>query len=286
MENDLVYDLGLNRGDDTAYYLTKGYRVVAVDADPGLIEQATRQFGEPIREGRLTLLNVALASRDGEIDFHLSEQSLWNSVNREVSTRENLAVTTIKVASRRLPSLFREYGVPLYCKIDLEGSDIVCLDSLADAPELPRYISAESECTGDDRMLTDEQALATLNQLGQLGYKKFKLVDQNSLAVLGPSRRIYQSRPPIWERIGLRIGVGGYSHYNLWDLSKKTRATLNASFGYDFPEGASGPFGPDLGGQWMDLSMARRALLRHRRDYFRMKEAKSYGFWCDWHASL
>ena len=29
--NNLVYDLGMHNGDDTDYYLHKGYRVIAVD---------------------------------------------------------------------------------------------------------------------------------------------------------------------------------------------------------------------------------------------------------------
>ena len=30
----LVYDVGMNNGDDTAYYLRMGYRVVAFEANP------------------------------------------------------------------------------------------------------------------------------------------------------------------------------------------------------------------------------------------------------------
>ena len=29
---DLVFDIGANNGDDTGFYLAKGFRVVAVDA--------------------------------------------------------------------------------------------------------------------------------------------------------------------------------------------------------------------------------------------------------------
>ena len=33
--DDLIYDVGMNNGDDTAYYLHKGFRVVAVEAKTG-----------------------------------------------------------------------------------------------------------------------------------------------------------------------------------------------------------------------------------------------------------
>ena len=33
MEN-LIFDIGFHKGEDTLFYLLKGYRVIAVDADP------------------------------------------------------------------------------------------------------------------------------------------------------------------------------------------------------------------------------------------------------------
>ena len=40
----LILDLGMNNGDDTAYYLTRGFRVVALDANPALCEGARKRF--------------------------------------------------------------------------------------------------------------------------------------------------------------------------------------------------------------------------------------------------
>jgi hypothetical protein len=36
MHPDLIYDLGMHRGGDTQFYLEKGFRVVAVEANPGV----------------------------------------------------------------------------------------------------------------------------------------------------------------------------------------------------------------------------------------------------------
>ena len=38
MEN-LIFDIGFHKGEDTLFYLLKGYRVIAVDADPDLINE-------------------------------------------------------------------------------------------------------------------------------------------------------------------------------------------------------------------------------------------------------
>ncbi len=37
MERDLVFDIGVNNGEDTAYYLRRGFRVVGVDANPDMV---------------------------------------------------------------------------------------------------------------------------------------------------------------------------------------------------------------------------------------------------------
>jgi len=38
--SDLVFDIGMHNGDDTAYYLARGYRVVAVEANPSMCATA------------------------------------------------------------------------------------------------------------------------------------------------------------------------------------------------------------------------------------------------------
>src|SRR5690348_14857053 len=40
----LIYDVGLCDGDDTAFYLAKGFRVVAVEANPALVAAAKQRF--------------------------------------------------------------------------------------------------------------------------------------------------------------------------------------------------------------------------------------------------
>ena len=39
MDEALIFDIGMNDGRDAAYYVSKGYRVVAIEADPTLAEQ-------------------------------------------------------------------------------------------------------------------------------------------------------------------------------------------------------------------------------------------------------
>jgi hypothetical protein len=63
VHQDLIYDVGMNNGDDTAYYLRRGFRVVAIEADPRLAKSAAERFGTQISSGQLRILNIGIAKK-------------------------------------------------------------------------------------------------------------------------------------------------------------------------------------------------------------------------------
>ena len=69
MNPKLIYDVGMHNGDDTAYYLWRGFRVVAIEPNPGLVATAAERFRREIEAGELKVLNVAVAAEDGELPF-------------------------------------------------------------------------------------------------------------------------------------------------------------------------------------------------------------------------
>ena len=44
MNEKLIYDVGMHLGEDAEFYLSKGYKVIAIDADPNLIKLAKSRF--------------------------------------------------------------------------------------------------------------------------------------------------------------------------------------------------------------------------------------------------
>jgi hypothetical protein len=44
-----------------------------------------------------------------------------------------------------LSNLVKSYGVPRYCKVDIEGNDLDALKSLTTVPTVPQFISVESD---------------------------------------------------------------------------------------------------------------------------------------------
>jgi len=291
MKERLILDVGMHKGQDTAYYLGKGYHVVAIDADGALIARARKVFSEYVNNGQLTLVNCAVSEHDGEVEFHISKNTGFSSLRRPLSDRHGLFKETVKVQSRTLPGLMREYGVPFYCKIDIEGHDEICLRTLEGLDSLPQYISVETECIGESETLSEEQALGTLNQLHKLGYRRFKLVDQSTSRVLDPRVQFYRNTAlgnivGVIRKNSFLMGIIRRNLLGVVERVKKTNGEIPSSKqGYKFPFGSTGPFGDDLQGEWLDYEKARQTLLFHRRDYFAVKSSP-VGFWCDWHAGL
>ncbi len=169
MERDLVFDIGVNNGEDTAYYLTRGFRVVGVDANPAMVACCEQRFQAEIRDGRLILLNVGLAAEEGVASFFVSEGNggVWSSLDPVLASRGDLATHSVAVQARSLRSLVHEYGVPFYLKVDIEGAEHVCLRDI-EPTEAPAYVSFEAS----------EGRLEDLFLLAHAGYTRFKLIDQ------------------------------------------------------------------------------------------------------------
>lgn len=185
-ENNLVFDIGLNTGQDTANYLDKGYKVVAVEANPQLVEQCEKRFEPAIDSGQLTILSGAIvpgesqAARDGFIDFYPHDNDAWGTVaptdgseyGSRVADREN----RIRVPVIDLVGALAVHGVPHYMKIDIEGADIACLEALSEVGEVPPYLSMESDV---DSLANVKKELTLLKQLG---YNAFQVINQKDIA--------------------------------------------------------------------------------------------------------
>lgn len=161
----LIADIGMSEGNDTAFYLAKGFVVVGVEADGAIQEHLARRFAAEIAAGRLHLLHRAAAARGGERMrfFHDESQQGQSSLNRAGRTR----VTEFEVVSIDWPELCGVAGVPYYLKLDIEGGETAFLSAIPNGGEVPPYVSAEV------------QTFAPIEQFRRLGYTRFRLINQN-----------------------------------------------------------------------------------------------------------
>ena len=185
MNADLVFDLGLNDGADSAAYLAKGFRVVAVEANPDLCDLALWRY---VGDSRIQIVNAALWETSGFVDFYVNTANdHWSSVDPGWAGREDSPCRVVRVPSLTLGDLFCRYGVPFYLKIDIEGADILALAQLAASDARPAYVSVEDCRFGPEYLRT----------LAGAGYGGFKLIDQSVLPP-GTSGPFGEDTPGEW----------------------------------------------------------------------------------------
>jgi FkbM family methyltransferase len=278
-DGKLIFDVGANDGADTAYYLELGYSVVAIEADPYLADGLRVRFAAEIAGGRVAVVNTAVIERDQEkVAFYVSRDNTESSLIPSMAKRSGPGVEEIRVTGRSLCSLFSEYGLPWYCKIDIEGYDAAAVAGMAGWGGRPAFISCEGTGHPIGETGRDEGLLyIVLDALAAQGYRRFKLVDQESLLLLTDTayyERLH--RWPVRVRTKLERWVGrptpGYNN-RLW-LARR---------GLPEAGSVSGPFGEDLAGEWADYELTRRRMSRHFSDYYHYTKNKQYIFWVDIH---
>jgi FkbM family methyltransferase len=244
MQKDLIIDVGMHTARDTEFYIAKGFRVTAVEANPELAKLARARLANYLADGRLRIYGVAVAEHTGAVPFWINEQKDdWGTTNPEYVRRNNQQGTTsreITVHCVRFENVLDECGTPYYLKVDIEGSDLLCLKALH-GRERPAYVSFEADMDSMDRVF--EQ----FGILSNLGYRQFQIVNQ------GMNRHLRCPQP---------AREGGY---------------VDASFdGF-----SSGLFGEELPGKWMSADQAigaARPLVRNQR-YFGLNAPYSRTLW-------
>jgi len=235
--DNLIIDVGMHDGRDTAFYLAKGFDVVAIEAHPGLADAAVRRFDRELACGQLRILPIAIAETEGTLPFGIADDmSIWSSLSREFvernETRSGTEYRYVEVPTRQFESVLDEFGVPHYLKIDIEGNDMLCIRALRGFAERPSFVSVESAVSSHGAPFED--VFDELAELWGLGYRRFAYVNQ---------RDHPRKREPTPAREGRHAG---------------TELTRNHS----------GLFGEELPTRWRSISMtlAQAQLLRLRHN--------------------
>ncbi|MCP4000858.1 MAG: FkbM family methyltransferase [Gammaproteobacteria bacterium] len=227
--NDLIFDLGMHQGEDTDFYLAKGFRVVAFEADPDLIKNCREQFSEQLTSGQLEIVEGAIVDSPAEGDtitfYKNSNVTVWGTIDpvwKDRNERAGWESEQITVPTVDFGKCIEKYGVPYYMKIDIEGADILSLKKLGDYEVKPDYVSIESNKLSLSA-IDDE-----LNILEALGYDSFKAAQQAMIpGTLAP-------RP----------------------------AKEGRDIKYRHARDASGPFGRELPGKWQSRSAIKNTYRR------------------------
>jgi FkbM family methyltransferase len=223
--NNLIYDVGMHTGEDTEFYLKKGFKVIAFEADPDLVKHCTEKFAKEIESETLTIIEGAITEKPSadkkKISFYRNLNiSSWGTIDKNLAHRYTLDSSSLKHLGTKneiicvpiidFSECLQKYGIPHYLKVDIEGSDILCIKILFLFKQRPDFISIEADIIGYLKFIKD------LKVLLKLGYREFKIIQQDGISAQrepNPSKEGYYS--------GIRI-----------------------------QEGSSGLFGDDLPGLW------------------------------------
>ena len=285
MNPQLIYDVGMNNGDDTAYYLSRGFRVLAIEPNPQLVATAAARFRHEIQAGDLTILNIGVAAEDGELPFWVCEtDSRLSSFDlRDIAINSSYTAREIRVQTRAFRSILDDFGTPFYLKIDIQGNDRLCVEALTPS-QLPRFLSIEFR-------LSDTRLLALMHARG---FKQFKCISQShflplELPLIPQARmvqraqRLNQSMNPL-ARIVRKLGG------RRWIAHHVDR--LRVQNDWVFPPGSSGPFGDETLGRWLSYDEIRTTTqhflrVRAQAPHTLLWAPRGLGtnpFWTDLHA--
>lgn len=178
IQTDLIFDVGMHKGEDTGYYLKRGFRVIGFEANPDLVRENREHFAEAIARDELVIVEGAIVNDPAieTVKFYVNEDSsVWGTIDADFAQRNEQLGTrnrVVEVNAIDFASCLSRYGVPYYMKIDIEGADMYCLQALKQFTAKPSYLSVESNKVDFSKLLQEIDVLANL------GYTSFKAVQQ------------------------------------------------------------------------------------------------------------
>lgn len=142
-QNDLCFDVGANIGNRTEVFLKLGAKVVCVEPQSSCFDRLNRLYRD---NERVILVNKGLAEEEGHLTLHICEKAAtistmsdkWKNEGRFSNDYTWNKIQVVPVTT--LNELIKSYGLPKFCKIDVEGFEYSVLKGLSQP--IP-YISFE-----------------------------------------------------------------------------------------------------------------------------------------------
>ncbi len=169
--NKLVFDIGANVGVRTELFNKLGNKVVAIEPQSYCYEILKEKFKN---NSDITIINMGISDKAGEATLHVSTKyrgfstlsENWHKGTKYDSfdKREIIKLTTLE-------NIIAKYGLPYFCKIDVEGFE----------PEVLNGLQSKISCLNFEfHGNLFGLIIKCLNRLDKLGYKSFNYVKGES----------------------------------------------------------------------------------------------------------
>jgi FkbM family methyltransferase len=129
---DLCFDIGANVGNRTDVFLALGARVVCVEPQPKCVDILTEKYRD---NTQVVVVPKGVAAQPGIKSLYLCESAstiaTFSEKWRTGRFRDYRWESTVDVPVTTLDALIQEFGVPAFCKIDVEGFEYQVLRGLS-----------------------------------------------------------------------------------------------------------------------------------------------------------
>lgn len=134
-KGDLVFDVGSNIGFKTDLFLNMGARVICIEPQPNCVELLTYKYKG---NKNVSIVGKALSDHKGVSNLKLPQASTLGTLSdkfientSKLRFKEYLWDTQIAVEITTIDEIIAIYGIPSFCKIDVEGGEIDVLKGLS-----------------------------------------------------------------------------------------------------------------------------------------------------------
>lgn len=129
---NFVFDVGAHKGSKTDLYLLLNAKVLCIEPQPNCVEILKEKYSS---NSNIQILNSGLSDSEGKLQLHIC------SIAPTISTFSNEWQhgrfidyswdSTIEVSMTTLDKVIQEFGLPDFCKIDVEGFEYEVLKGLS-----------------------------------------------------------------------------------------------------------------------------------------------------------
>jgi FkbM family methyltransferase len=141
----LCFDIGANLGNRTKCFVALGAKVIAFEPQRRCFDFLNLIYAS---DNRVEVIPKALGDSEGELEMLLSSSSTTSSLSPEWIERVRLTkrfgdrdwAETETVSVTTLDAVIAQYGIPAFCKIDVEGFEDKVLSGLS---QPLKYLSFE-----------------------------------------------------------------------------------------------------------------------------------------------
>lgn len=170
-KNSLVFDVGAHKGSKAIIYVLCGARVVCFEPQPECVTALHNRFDD---YKQVAIEAVGIADKEGELEFLQCKPSTsLSTFSKEWAQEGRFAQLGFRWKNRfmvpvtTLDNMITKYGVPQFCKIDVENFEYKVLAGLSQS------INALSFEIHSEAL---DKCLRCLERLQKLGYKRFNFV--------------------------------------------------------------------------------------------------------------